>query len=91
MELSAAGGAAWECVDPERWRYVMAGKAPPPSGKEPELGENGLEDEVALNPRIQEELGKALRTFSQDIVNQPIPDRFLALLAQLEAKEREGK
>ena len=43
---------------------------------------------AALDPRIQEVLGKALRAYCSDIVSAPIPDRFMVLLAQLEASER---
>ena len=44
-----------------------------------------------LDPKIQEALGKALRAYCDDIVTAPIPDKFLVLLAQLEAKERASK
>ena len=48
-------------------------------------------DPVALDPRIQAVLGKALRAMSQDIVAEAVPDKFLALLAQLESRELEKK
>lgn len=69
----------------------MAGKILPSDGEEPENEVSGLEEDVTLDHRIQDVLGKALRAYSQDIVSEPIPDKFLALLAQLEAKEREAK
>ncbi len=48
--------------------------------------------EVAfLEPHIQEQLGRVLRSFCDDLVHQPIPDKFVVLLAQLEAKQREKK
>jgi hypothetical protein len=48
--------------------------------------------EIALlEPHIQEQLGRVLRSFCDDLVHQPIPDKFVVLLAQLEAKQREKK
>lgn len=37
-----------------------------------------------LDPRIQHEIGKHLRAHYDDIVNEPVPDRFMELLAKLE-------
>ncbi|GLI91408.1 NepR family anti-sigma factor [Methylocystis echinoides] len=48
-------------------------------------------DGVYLEPHIQEQLGRVLRSFCDDLVQQPIPDKFVMLLAQLEAKQREKK
>lgn len=67
--------------------------------KTPAMGERGRIDdepvdgaEVAfLEPHIQEQLGRVLRSFCDDLVHQPIPDKFVVLLAQLEAKQREKK
>jgi hypothetical protein len=44
-----------------------------------------------LEPHIQEQLGRVLRSFCDDLIRQPIPDKFVMLLAQLEAKQREKK
>jgi anti-sigma factor ChrR (cupin superfamily) len=41
-----------------------------------------------LDAKIQAILGMALQTHFEDLVQAPIPDRFLVLLAQLEAKEK---
>ncbi len=40
-----------------------------------------------LDARTKGLLGRALRSHYDDLVRAPIPDRFLVLLAQLEAKE----
>jgi hypothetical protein len=48
-------------------------------------------DVAFLEPHIQEQLGRVLRSFCDDLVHQPIPDKFVMLLAQLEAKQREKK
>ncbi|QGM97222.1 NepR family anti-sigma factor [Methylocystis parvus] len=44
-----------------------------------------------LEPHIQEQLGRVLRSFCDDLIHQPIPDKFVVLLAQLEAIQREKK
>lgn len=48
-------------------------------------------DAAFLEPHIQEQLGRVLRSFCDDLIQQPIPDKFVVLLAQLEAKQREKK
>ncbi len=45
------------------------------------------EAEVFLDPRVQESIGRSLKAHYDDIVNAPVPDKFLVLLAQLEAQE----
>lgn len=47
------------------------------------------EDGVYLDPKIQEQLGRAFRSYCDDLLRQPIPDKFVVLLAQLEARQRE--
>lgn len=44
-----------------------------------------------LEPHIQDQLGRVLRSFCDDLIHQPIPDKFVMLLAQLEAIQREKK
>jgi len=48
-------------------------------------------DGAVLEPHIQEQLGRVLRSFCDDLIHQPIPDKFVVLLAKLEAKQREKK
>jgi hypothetical protein len=43
-----------------------------------------------LAPRIQRLIGERLRQHYDDLVQAPIPDTIMLLLAQLEAKETEG-
>lgn len=61
-----------------------------PHGDGPAETVDGAES-VFLEPHIQEQLGRVLRSFCDDLVQQPIPDKFVMLLAQLEAKQREKK
>jgi hypothetical protein len=61
-----------------------------PDSKQPENGFNpqAVSEVPELDAKIQVLLGRALQCHYDDLVNAPIPDRFLVLLAQLEAKER---
>lgn len=43
--------------------------------------------EHELDQRVQEILGRSLKAHFDDIVSSPMPDRFLVLLSELEAKE----
>jgi FixJ family two-component response regulator len=43
-----------------------------------------------LDQRIQDAIGRSLKAHYDDLVSAPVPDRLLALLAELEAKE-EGR
>jgi hypothetical protein len=48
-------------------------------------------DGAALDPKIQDQLGRVFRAYCDDLIHQPIPDKFAVLLAKLEAKQREKK
>ena len=50
-----------------------------------------FEERPAIDLKIQEALGRALSAYTDDIIRAPIPDKFLLLLARLEAKEQDGK
>jgi len=41
-------------------------------------------DDGELDPRIQCEIGRQLRAVYDDVISEPVPDRFLELLHQLE-------
>ena len=66
----------------------MNGNKMPPGQSALDEDEDGNGAIVHLAPRIQEAIGKALRAYTSDIVSAPIPDKFVALLAKLEASER---
>jgi len=58
----------------------------------PVAASQGDEDEGAiLDPRVQESIGRSLKAHYDDIVNSPVPDKFLVLLAQLEAQEAKAR
>lgn len=50
--------------------------------------EYGRDAEFLLDPKVQDSIGRSLKAHYDDLVNSPIPDKFLVLLAQLEAKEQ---
>jgi len=47
------------------------------------------EEGAARTARHEEALAERLRTYYSELVAEPLPDQFLALLAQLEAMEIE--
>lgn len=57
------------------------------TGDEPAAAAQGQEP-PELDPRIQGAIGRALQSHYDELVREPIPDRFLVLLAELEAKEQ---
>lgn len=50
-------------------------------------GNSSPEHNGELDAKLQGALGRALKAHYDDIISAPIPDRFLVLLAELEAKE----
>ena len=44
----------------------------------------GKVEAVNVDKRIQGEIGKQLRAVYEDVVKEPVPDRFLELLQKLE-------
>ena len=51
-------------------------------------GQDAREQETVLDDKIQAHLGTMIQRHYDDIVSAPIPDQFLVLLAELEARER---
>lgn len=49
----------------------------------------GEVNEPEVSSRIQEVIGRSLKAHYDDIVAAPMPDRFLVLLTELEAKEEQ--
>jgi hypothetical protein len=44
--------------------------------------------DTRLNSKLQEAIGRSLKAHYDELVQAPIPDKFLELLARLELKER---
>ena len=55
--------------------------APPPGQPTP--------DASGLEPELQDHIGIQLRAVYNEVLNEPVPDRFLQLLADLERKQAE--
>lgn len=49
---------------------------------------SGTNMESVLDPQIQAEIGRHLRDIYQAVLDQPVPERFVELLADLEQQER---
>ncbi|KAB0269801.1 hypothetical protein FEZ63_00225 [Microvirga brassicacearum] len=59
------------------------------------MAEDDLGDKLGTDPKLdnvsQKRIGDQLRAMYDDLVQQPVPDRFKDLLAELEGKGRETK
>jgi Zn-dependent M16 (insulinase) family peptidase len=57
------------------------------------ISDIALDDKLTLDPKLdgtsQKRIGDQLRAMYDDLVQQPVPDRFKNLLEQLEKKDRE--
>ncbi len=47
-----------------------------------------LEDELQIDDQIQRRIGTKLRTYYDELLSEPIPDKFIELLVKLDEKER---
>ena len=54
-------------------------KPPSPATPPPVVGK--------IEPELQDHIGSQLRALYNEIVNEPVPDRFLELLAELERQQ----
>lgn len=55
------------------------------AGTPPDRGANHDDPRTHVNVRIQDTIGRALQAHYQALVLEPIPDRLVDLLAELEA------
>ena len=39
---------------------------------------------TSIDPKVQNEIGKHLRAIYDDVINEPVPDKFMELLEKLE-------
>ena len=76
-----------------------AEQAPKGSGVDPQAGGGGLSDQgpgrASGTPRpsgadVHAYIGRQLRAVYDDVAKQPVPDRFLELMKQLDSKVGEG-
>jgi hypothetical protein len=45
----------------------------------------------SVQPQIQDHIGRQLRAIYEDVLNQPVPDRFEELLEKLDRRAEEKK
>ncbi|HEY1943922.1 MAG TPA: NepR family anti-sigma factor [Roseiarcus sp.] len=67
-----------------------AGSGESPGRKVGAETDEGDFPDVHLSEAVQETIGRSLKAYYDDFAKEPIPDRFLVLLAQLEAQELKG-
>jgi len=75
--------------------HVLCGLLAPPGSRN--LGANMTKTnpaqnqeptDAALDPKALEAIGRALKAHYDDLVEAPLPDKFVELLGRLEARER---
>lgn len=47
-----------------------------------------LEEELQIDEHIQRRIGTKLRSYYDELLNEPIPEKFIELLVKLDEKER---
>jgi hypothetical protein len=47
--------------------------------------------DATLDPKLQDQIGRQLRAAFEEVVNQPVPDRFRQLLEELERQQASGE
>ena len=74
----------------ENVHMVKAGQG---SGGAPKDKGTGMRSEISgesgrggahIDPRVQNEIGKHLRAIYDDVINEPVPSKFMELLEKLE-------
>ena len=58
---------------------------PPAKSRKPG-GAKGSKTEAALDQTLQAHIGRQLRAMYDEVIQEPVPDRFLQLLEGLESK-----
>ena len=56
------------------------------SSKQRQLEQDDEHEERSLSPDMQQFIGRQLRAVYDDVAKQPVPDRFLELMKQLDNK-----
>ena len=69
---------------------TMAVARPSASGGAPLLSPRGRDGEAGMTVEARRRIGRNLRLLYAEVLNQPLPDRFDALLADLVARSTTG-
>jgi hypothetical protein len=48
-----------------------------------------LDEELQIDEHIQRRIGTKLRSYYDELLNEPIPEKFVELLVKLDEKERQ--
>jgi hypothetical protein len=78
-------------VSPPHLRIVYSAdrfQGPPASMPPPKQPQPTDQTPAMLDRTVQAQIGRLLRDVFADVADEPVPDRFVTLLAQLEAKEK---
>jgi hypothetical protein len=72
---------------PDRLQDPSSVNMPPPDRPRSVTDRNSDRKPAMLDRTVQAQIGRMLREHFADVAGEPVPDRFVALLAELEAKE----
>lgn len=76
----------------EDFGMVSSNRGPGATEGSKRMGKDGKganSDRVAhIDPRVQTEIGKHLRAVYDDVINEPVPNRFMELLEKLERSQK---
>jgi hypothetical protein len=67
-----------------RRKEKSAGKTMTQATRGPSRPDGGLDSEQGLSPNLQAHIGRHLRAVFDEVAREPIPDRLLQLLKDLE-------
>ena len=65
--------------------------APLPKASAPETDEPDQTAEPALNLEVQRQLGVLLRGMYDDLLDRPVPERFLEIIQRLDGSPEDGR
>jgi Anti-sigma factor NepR len=72
--------------DADSGRAIMT-KSIPAENATSDPAEDSALDGAALDPKVLETIGRALKAHYDDLIHAPLPGKFLDLLARLEEEE----
>ena len=68
----------------------QAPRMAPPNSDAPTSIHGAQGSEVKLDTDLQAHIGRQLRAVYDEVVNEPVPDKFIRLLEELERKQSDG-
>lgn len=58
------------------------------TNKQPRAEPGNVEEDSQIDEHIQRRIGAKLRNYYDELLNEPIPEKFIELLVKLDEKER---